>query len=136
VNPPYEVALGMGRRLAPFLEDLLRCLPRLVVEEFVAERQADGAYTVRAVLANQGVLPSVPQLAAAARTMLPLRVTLQLPEGAVRLHGPPQTLVDRLAGGGGRQELRWIIAAPAGAVLRLRAERPGFPLLEQELRLP
>ncbi|MGQ0552946.1 MAG: M14 family zinc carboxypeptidase [Planctomycetota bacterium] len=136
VNPSYEVALGMGRRLAPFLEELLRCLPLLVVEEFVAERQADGAYTVRAVLANQGVLPSVPQLAAAARTMLPLRVALELPEGAVRLHGPPQTLVDRLAGGGGRQELRWVIAAPAGAALRVRVERPGFPLLEQDLRLP
>ena len=111
--------------------------PGLALEDVETTDHGDGLYTVELALVNTGVLPTCPQFAADARIARPIRVRLQLPPGVERLNGPAQVLVDRLDGGGGRREFRWLIGgANAGTSLTLSADADTVPSLSEEIVLP
>jgi len=136
INPPIADAVALADVLAAFVHELLGDLPRVVVQSVDVRDDGAGLYTVEVALANEGVLPTASVLASKARTAMPLRVTLQLPDGVERLSGPRHALVYRLAGAGGREEYRWVVSGSPGQRLMLRAETAGLPAIEQEVVLP
>jgi hypothetical protein len=136
INPPHETAVAFATSLAPFALEVLDCLPRLSLESLEIERGADGLYTVSAALVNTGVLPTASELAANADLTQPVKVWLELPDGAQRAHGPQAELVDRLAGGGGRRAFRWLIAGASGQRLVLHAAARGLGAVELGFDLP
>ncbi|MHC4844742.1 MAG: M14 family zinc carboxypeptidase [Planctomycetota bacterium] len=136
INPPIADAVAMADTLAAYLHEILDDLPRVVVQSVEVRDDGAGLYTVDVALANEGVLPSASVLASKARTTMPLRVTLELPDGVERLSGPRQELVYRLAGAGGREEYRWVVSGTSGQRLMLRAVTAGLPAIEQEVVLP
>ncbi len=136
LDPPSDAADALADRLAPWLMDLLAALPSVAFESLKVERKADGLYTLSVALVNSGVLPTTSKLASETNTLRPVRVRLHLPDGAQRLQGPEQVLVDYLEGAGGRQEMRWVIAAPARTTLRLSADADTTPDVELEIELP
>jgi len=136
---PWEAEArdAFAARLAAFSLDLLDDFPALAVENLEVEARGDGAYAVSLALVNTGRLPTAPLLGAEARTSRALRTRLVLPDGAARLAGPQEVLVDRLEGLGGRRELRWLIAgASPGDRLLLQVDADTVPDLEQEIVLP
>ena len=53
------------------------------------------------------------------------------------MSGPAQVLVDHLDGGGGRRELRWVVAgASPGTRLVLEADADALPDVSLEVPLP
>jgi len=133
INPPIADAVAMADVLAAFVHEILDDLPRVVVESVEVSDDGGGLYTVDVALANEGVLPSASELASQARTMMPLRVKLELPDGVERLSGPRQSLVYRLAGAGGREEFRWVVSGASGQRLMLRAVDPGLTAIKREV---
>jgi hypothetical protein len=136
INPRIAEAVALADVLAAFVHEIIQSLPRVVVESVEVSDDGAGLYTVDVVLANHGVLPTASEFAAKSRTTMPLRVKLQLPDGAARLSGPRQSLVYRLAGAGGREEFRWVVSGSSGQRLMLRAETTGLPAISREVVLP
>jgi len=134
-TPPQKDADATAALLAPFALTLLDCLPRVTLEDLKVTG-SDGVGAIEVAVVNRGVLPTLPQLAASARLSRPLHVELVLPEGAARLSGDAQQFIDRLAGGGGRQTLRWVIAGSSGQKVTLRVESPSVPAVTLEIPLP
>ena len=135
-DAPVEAVDALAERLAAFTLDVLAALPALAFEDVEVEARGAGAYVVSAALVNTGALPTAPQFAADAGTSRPIRVTLDLPDGAARLNGPQQVLVPRLEGAGGRQQLRWVVAAPPGTTLTLHADADSVADIATEVLLP
>ncbi len=135
-GPPPEVVSARVPLLAGLALAVLTARPQLRFEDVRAERGADGLYTLHAALVDDGALPSLTALASSARTARPVVVRLGLPDGSARLAGPLAARAGRLAGGGGRQEFRWVLAAGAGEVVRLMAESDALPPVTMEVTLP
>ncbi len=135
-DPPVETAATFGRRLAPFVGELLGALPDIAFESVELRADAPGLYTLSAALVNRGVLPSASAMGAGAELRAPFVVGLQLPDDCRRVSGPAQQIVDRLPGGGGRHELRWTIAGLPGQVVLLLADSSALPGALVEVTLP
>jgi len=137
VNPPNEAALELTERLTAFLLDVVDAQPVLVIEDVELTAHGGGLVTVALTLVNTGRLPTASHFAADANLVRPLRVSLQLPDGASRVNGPAQVLVDRLEGLGGRRELRWVLSgAVPGAILTVLVDTDTANDLSLELTLP
>jgi len=137
VNPPTEASPELTERLATFLLDVIEARPALTVEDVELTAHGGGLVTVALALVNTGRLPTGSQFGADADLVRPLRVSLELPEGASRVNGPAQVLVDRLDGLGGRRELRWVLSgAASGATLTVLVDSDVANDLSLELTLP
>ncbi len=136
-DPPHEAALELTERLATFLLDVVEARPVLTIEDVELTAHGGGLVTVDLTLVNTGRLPTASHFAADANLARPLRISLQLPEGASRVNGPAQVLVGRLDGLGGRRELRWVLSgAQAGATLTVLVDSDVANDLSLELTLP
>jgi len=122
--------------IASLLGEVLAARPAVAWEGVHAARRADGVYDLEGTLVNAGSLPAVSALARSARLARPLSVRLELPGGAQRLAGPVAPRVERLDGGGGRQEFRWVLSASAGQVVRLSVDSDAHPARTVEVELP
>lgn len=132
-----EAQAALAERLAGFTLDLLDRFPALDVEALEVEQRAPGVWSVSLDLVNIGRLPTAPRFGADIGVARPLRVRLALPDGAERLAGPREVLVDRLDGLGGRRELRWILAgAASGDRLILEVDADTVADLRREIVLP
>jgi hypothetical protein len=128
---------GFAEKTGDFLVDALGWFPQAVFEDLKITPHGEGLYMVEVVLVNPSVLPTTPQFAADARTSRPIRVRLMLPPGVERLSGPQQVLVRRLDGGGGRRELKWVLAGGStGTRLVLSSDADTVPDTELEIILP
>jgi len=114
-NPPVEQIAPLGAPQARFLASLAGSLPRVHVAEVKVEAKAEGIFAIEASVENAGRFPTATAMARRNRAVLPVRVRIDLPEGARILAGERQTLVPFLRGGGGRETVRWIVSAPAGS---------------------
>jgi len=68
-----------------------------------------GLLEVRATVANEGFLPLLSTWGRRTRTTRPAKVLLRIPASGGLVAGQRQTLIEDLAGLGGRRELRWIV---------------------------
>lgn len=141
-NPPPALREREAARFPVWLETLALSLPRLVLLAASAERLGDvGGEThwrVRLDVGNAGYLSAaVTRRALERKQVRPLVFEIELPEGAALLGGRPREEGPQLEGHApkhsqlaflpnrepmadrGRSE--WLVAAPAGATLTLRA---------------
>jgi hypothetical protein len=112
VNPPATRLAPIADAHYRFLEHLTAQLPRLDVSEPAVAPKGNGLFEVSAVVSNKGVWPTALAQGKKARAARPVIVQLKAP-GARLLTGKPVTRIDALDGGGGNQEVRWLIQAPA-----------------------
>lgn len=137
LNPPSADVQGKAALVANLALAVVAAAPKLAFEEVKLTAHGGGLVTVSAVLVNTGALPTCSVFASDASLARPVRVRPVLPDGVQRVHGPTQTLVRRLAGHGGRHELRWQLAGvTSGQVLRLAVDADCVPDFELELTLP
>jgi hypothetical protein len=128
-NPP-EKSLGLALIGMPeFVQSLAAALPALDLR--VAEARRDGdVCTIRARVANLGALPcggATSGRSAAARgeaASAGARLEIELPTGARLIAGESSVALGEIAGGGASREVGWIVLAPPGSVLTLRAGAP------------
>jgi Zinc carboxypeptidase len=135
---PQPAALGnLAQSHFEHLLSLGELLPRptLVIDEVKA--LGGGLYEVNASLTNEALLPLRTHAASRSRTIAPLQVHLDLPEGATLDAGERRTLINSLAPVGGRRDFQWLITLPAegdGAALRLVSKNAGQASLALEVK--
>lgn len=133
VEPPRAEWAERARAEFGFVRSLGAHLPRVALESVDRENVAANVWRVTAVVRNDGPLPYASAAALRARTVLPIRVELTLPDDATLLAGRPRTTLSSLDGHGGRQEIEWIVAGPslAGLAVDLITQHAGVERREE-----
>ncbi len=121
LNPPAEQVEPISEVHLAFLEDLAERLPSLELADVRVEAKGGGLFEVSASVVNSGYLPTALNQGVKTREAGPVVVRLDLGEAKL-LAGKPLHKLNRLEGSGGRQEFRWLIAAPdAGKTITIDA---------------
>lgn len=110
-NPPAALLSEWSRREAGFVVTLASRLPRVAIRRTEVKARGSGVFDVRVEVQNTGWLPTVLAQGETTREVLPTRVTLKLDDAAV-LSGSRQQRIGPLPGGGGVEEVRWVVLAP------------------------
>jgi hypothetical protein len=121
-EPPESERGGIAERHFEFLLDLGAVLPRVSLPECEREALGGDVVRVRAVVANEGLLPLLSRSGRRTGTTRPALVRLVLPEAATFVAGERQTLVSDLPGSGGRKELTWLVHGPSGMEIAVEVD--------------
>jgi murein tripeptide amidase MpaA len=149
-NPPHAFMGEEAERNVPYVLALGEMLPRLSVHTFTATPLGDNQFALNLVVENTGYFPSYTNNMSKKRGIRPVRVELELPEGAELVQGKQKTELGHLEGrasrggifgGGGngtdyRARAQWVIRVPAGAGIihaNVISERAGT--LHTEIKL-
>lgn len=138
INPPAAELDALAEKHLAYLVRLTQLWPRLELRSFEAMPLGDGIYRLRTVAANEGELPTLPEMGRINNVPYPLRYELVLPEGARLLTGTRRGRWPVLAARGGYVEHTWLLAAPASGAhhVRLVVEAPTLGRIEREIELP
>jgi hypothetical protein len=135
LNPPAADLDGLADRHMKFLAELAAMMPRLAIAESKVQPLGGGVYRVTIRVANEGYLPTMPQMGKVNGIPRPLQAHLQPPEGATFIQGHARRLIDPLPGSGGSQELVWLLRSSPGAA-SLRVECPTIDPITHTVNLP
>jgi murein tripeptide amidase MpaA len=141
-NPPPSLLEAEIAPHANFALTFASLAPRIAWREVKVTPLGGGAYHLLAVVENRGFLPTNgSQQALKMKAVRPVRLELELPEGATLKGGKPKQEIGQLEGRSNKLEVayyeasptdnrgkaEWLIHAPAGGTLTVRAvaERGG-----------
>lgn len=96
-------------------------LAKVEVLSFEAKPLGAGVWRVTAIAGNTGAWPTHTKQAVRAKTFLPVRLKLTLPNGSSRVSGGDQAFSERLTGGTGTLKGEWVVRSAAGARLVVEA---------------
>ena len=134
-NPPEALLDSVVAEQAGWVTTLGGLLPSLSIRAVKAEAVGGGLHRVTAEVANDGFLPTASQLGARVRWPRRVRVEVVLGEGQRLAGGRRSQLLEPIAGSGRSTELTWLVAAPAGSRITLRAESPVAGTASQSITL-
>jgi murein tripeptide amidase MpaA len=150
-NPPPALMGAEAERNVPFALALGEMLPRLAVHTVEAAPLGQDDYRVNLVVENTGFLPTYTSAQGKKRKATrPVRVELELPEGARLVNGKRRIELGHLEGRSNKLDVasvwdagptdnraraEWVLHAPAGVVVRVHvlSERAGALHLEVRL---
>ncbi|MBK9304892.1 MAG: hypothetical protein IPM94_13725 [bacterium] len=121
-TPPAAMTDSLLSRQVPLLMDLAGWLPRLAGVTLEAVSRGGEVWEVTARVHNDGPLPYPTAQGRRARRPEPVVVTL---EGAEVLEGLARQTADQVPAMGSAA-VRWLVRAPRGRTLAVRAAAPGF----------
>ncbi len=142
-NPPLHLLGAEVEKLLPFTLALGDMLPSLSVHTLEATRLGDGQVHLNLVVENRGYLPTyTSQQGKKRQAARPVRVELELPEGAVLTSGKARVELGHLNGRSShidvssvwgesytdnRVRAEWVLHAPEGArlVVHILSDRAG-----------
>ena len=150
-NPPPDLAESEAEKHFPFMLSLGDLLPHLSIHKLEVTKLSENKYHINLVVENTGFLPTyTSQQCKSRQASRPVRVELEIPEGAVLTSGKRREELGNLEGRSNKLEvasnyaesssdnrarLEWVIHAPAGSKMRIKvlSERAGS--LTQEVLL-
>jgi len=116
--PPIDEMDPIVEVQADFLVDLAAHLPDVQLQDVEVEQLADGLWTVRASLVNEGRLPAGTAMAKRNRRARPWVVRLGVDPDRI-VTGRPTHKVWTIEPDGGRHEMRWVVEHPDGEELEI-----------------
>ncbi|MSR43815.1 MAG: hypothetical protein EXS15_00435 [Phycisphaerales bacterium] len=124
-DPPASEIARLGIAVSNFMSELAKRRPRIAWESVTAKAVGGGVIEVEAALVNQGWLPTATAMGKSNRQSPPVIVTVSVPKARI-LAGQRVTLVDALAGAGGRRSFRWLVTALQSEPITIEARwEPG-----------
>ncbi|MEM9383122.1 MAG: M14 family zinc carboxypeptidase [Planctomycetota bacterium] len=131
-DPPEDLLPDALRGIPAYVQNVVAGLPRLSVELLRVERSGE-LVEIDARITNRGSLPTSMGDTAHARPG-DIVVTLDAACDAAILAGDPEVEVGALGGHEISDTLRWVVAAPSGAALRISARSRRGGSTSREVR--
>lgn len=150
-NPPLPYVEAEVKKHYPFILSLGELLPHLAIYSLDIKKISEGNFHLNLVVENCGFLPSfTSQQSKTRKSIRPVRVELELPEGAVLKNGKRREELGHLEGRSNkldvasnsadsptdnRARLEWAIQAPTGTKIGIKviSERAGSIIREINL---
>jgi murein tripeptide amidase MpaA len=151
-NPPHALLAAEITPQAEFALAFASLAPRLAWREVKVTALGDGAYHILAVVENAGFLPThVSQRALQMKAVRPVRLEIDLPDGATLAGGDRKAEIGQLEGRSNKLEVAtlwaasptdnrgkadWVVRAPAGAAVVVRAVSDRAGTIRRDITLP
>jgi hypothetical protein len=116
--PPESFLEKLVTLHGDFLTTAAHRLPRIAIADHEIKHLGKSVYELKATIENTGYLPTALAHGETTGEVLPTWVDLELPKEAF-IAGERSTRLDRLAGSGGRQKVRWELYLPTRRTLRI-----------------
>jgi hypothetical protein len=136
LNPPASLIDAIVDAEFAFLKELTGKLPALAVSDAKVEPKGGGLFEIKAVVTNEGYLPTALTQGGRTRKAPPVLVRLKAGDAKL-LVGKPLERIASLPGSGGRKELRWLVLAPEAvksATLEVSCPKGGRIVKDLELK--
>ncbi len=151
-NPPLGFVEQEAKKHYPFMLTLGELLPHLEIHALEIDKIVSDKYHLNLVVENSGFLPTyTSQLSKTRKSCRPVRVEIELPDGAVLTSGKHRQELGHLEGRSNKMEvsalsadsptdnrarLEWVIEAAPGTKIKLKilSERAGSIIREAVLR--
>ncbi len=133
-NPPPEAIAVIAEKQTAFVLDLAGRFPQVSLTDPQITRLAPGLYELKAALVNDGYLPTGTAMAVRNRRARPYVVRLSVPNEQV-VSGRRVHKIWSIPGSGGRESLRWIVAAPDETPLTITVYSEKFGQFEETVTL-
>jgi murein tripeptide amidase MpaA len=151
-NPPLEFVESEVKRHYPFILTLGELLPHLSIFSLEVTKISENKFHLNLVVENSGFLPSfTSQQSKSRKSSRPVRVELELPDGAILTNGKRREELGHLEGRSNKLEvvassadsptdnrarLEWVIQAAAGTkfTIKILSERAGS--IKRDVTLP
>ena len=111
-NPSAEEIESLSQLWIEFLDSLANDFAHLSWEKVEVRDLGNGTFDARTTLVNKSLFPMTTRMGEYTRRKLPLRITLEIPEGGQLLIGKQVQSVSSLQGLGGYHEFRWVYRLP------------------------
>jgi hypothetical protein len=134
-NPPAAMLDTIAAGQAEFVKELVSLLPAVSIRKVRVEAVGSGLFRIMAEIANDGYLPSSTEVGIRLRMPRPVRVRLEVPDGATIVGGRRQDLLEPLPGSGAGVEHTWLVRGSSGARLTLTAGSPVTGTATQSITL-
>ena len=127
INPPARQFDELARTHYQFLIETMALMPHLRIVSTDAKPLGGGVFRVRAVVANDGYLPTMSEMGRLSRHAYPLQIALEVPEQVMFIQGSPRRQIARLTGNGGNSEQTWLVRVTGGssATVAIRVWAPA-----------
>jgi hypothetical protein len=137
LNPPAKELDGLAERHVKFITGLADRLPKLTIGEAKAESLGGGVVRIKATVANQGYLPTMPEMGRVNNEAYPVWIELALPKDTMLLNGHARTRLPRLEGLGGKAERTWLVRIPGELpkTIDIRAFAPAVGSVSQAIEI-
>ncbi|MEE9443153.1 MAG: M14 family zinc carboxypeptidase [candidate division Zixibacteria bacterium] len=125
VLPPADKVDELIARQLPFLRKLASMTPSIKIEKVDIEKLSSEVWKVEAWVVNNGFLPYPTYQGKRCGRPIPVVVTINNKDIEL-LQGKARTGLDIMAGSGGYEKVRWVIKAPGGKSIALKASGPSL----------
>jgi len=119
LNPPDSEVEPLIDRQTAFINELMRMLPRLTIDEPTIERLGEQLWRVRVRVVNEGVMPTRIAMGVKTRRLPATRWEIDLPAERVVSGSRVQSKVS-IAGSGGQLVGEWVVVGVAGGEVKVR----------------
>jgi hypothetical protein len=134
-NPPPDSLAGRAQAFNEFFADLAGKLPSVALRNLETKTLRSGVYRITVDVVNEGYFPTNSALGHRLRWVRDIAVTLDLAKGQSLASGSARQVLDPIAGNGSAVTVSWVVVAPPGSALSIRAESPASGTSTQRVNL-
>jgi hypothetical protein len=135
LNPAGAQLDSLAMKHTAFVSDLARMLPSITVQAVNVTEVGPRVYRVRAMIQNNGFLPSNAAIGVRSRLPQRVRVELQLGNDQQLSSGRKMQYVNAIPGSGGTETFEWVIVGAPNSTLTLNVGSPHAGLSSQSITL-
>ena len=132
--PPMDSVREVIAKQLPFIRELSKMLPEIAIDKVEIKPRSSDVWQVDAWVVNHGFLPYPTHQGQRCQRPTPVVVELTGP-GLTFLEGKPRNVLRLLDGSGGDQKVSWLIQAPQGKTINLKAHGFSTGVVEKSVSL-
>lgn len=135
LNPAGSQLDSLAAKHTGFVLDVVKMLPRIATPTVTVTEVGPRVYRVRAVIQNNGFLPSNAAIGVRSRLPQRVRVELLLGNGQQLSSGRKMQYVNAIPGSGGSEAYEWVVVGAPNSTLTLNVGSPHAGLATQTITL-
>jgi hypothetical protein len=135
LNPAGSQLDSLTMKHTAFVTDLVKMLPRIAAPTVTVTEVGPRVYRVRAVIQNNGFLPSNAAIGVRSRLPQRVRVEMLIGNGQQLSSGRRMQYVNAIPGSGGTEAFEWVLVAAPNSTVTLNVGSPHAGLSTQTITL-
>lgn len=135
INPPQDSLAPIASRFEKYLLQVAQQLPQISLGNLTVEALDKNVFRVTLSVTNRGYLPTVTEIGTQNQWAPKVTVELKLTGDQELVGGNVSTIINKIEGAGGSEELSWLVMGKKGTAITVEAGSPMTGYESREIRL-